>query len=98
MILQNQESKENLLQRLRRIEGQARGIQGMLQDERDCREIAQQLTALHSAVQSVSRMFLQEYATACLLELENESASSSETRSRREKIIQDMIALMDKAP
>ncbi len=45
MKIQNQEAKEKLVQRLRRIEGQVRGVQGMLDEERDCREIMQQLVS-----------------------------------------------------
>jgi len=42
----------------------------------------------------------QEYATACLLELDEENLADNRaaTRGKREKIIQDMIALLDKAP
>ena len=100
MKIQNPEAKEKLVQRLRRIEGQVRGVQGMLDDERDCREIMQQLAAIHSAVQGVSRFFLQEYATACLVEMDEEinPQAASNLREKREKIIMDMIALLDKAP
>jgi len=100
MKIQNLEAKEKLVHRLRRIEGQVRGVQGMLDDERDCREIMQQLAAIHSAVQGVSRIFLQEYATACLVELDEGIGpqDSSNLRQKREKIVQDMIALLDKTP
>jgi len=100
MKIQNPESKEKLVQRLRRIEGQVRGVQSMLQDERDCREILQQLAAIHSAVQGASRFFLQEYATACLVEMDNDRSELGKTdvRRQREKIVQDMIMLLDKAP
>ncbi len=88
------------MQRLRRIEGQARGVQSMLDEERDCREILQQLAAIHSAVQATSRVFLQEYATACLLEMDENAPGEGalDVRRKREKIIQDMIALLDKSP
>jgi DNA-binding FrmR family transcriptional regulator len=100
MKIQNLEAKENLIQRLRRIEGQVRGVQNMLDEERDCREIIQQLAAIHSAVQGSSRIFLQEYATACLVELEegDHLENAPALREKRQKIIQDMIALLDKAP
>ena len=100
MKIQNQEAKEKLVQRLRRIEGQVHGVQGMLNEERDCREIMQQLAAIHSAVQGASRIFLQEYATACLAEMDDDSASQNSVnlREKRQKIIQDMITLLDKAP
>jgi DNA-binding FrmR family transcriptional regulator len=100
MKIQSPEAKENLIQRLRRIEGQVRGVQGMLAEERDCREIMQQLASVHSAVQSASRIFLQEYATACLIELDDGIGlpDRSNLRQKRAKIVQDMIALLDKAP
>lgn len=100
MKIQNPEAKQNLVQRLRKIEGQVRGVQGMLEDERDCQEIMQQLAAIHSAVQGASRTFLQEYASACLVELDEtgKAEGSLTPHEKRERIIRDMIALMDKAP
>ncbi len=100
MKIQNQQAKEKLIQRLHRVEGQVRGVEIMLDEERDCQEILQQLSAIRSAIQSTSRFFLQEYATACLLELDEEEVGGNKvySRGKREKIIQDMIALLDKAP
>jgi DNA-binding FrmR family transcriptional regulator len=98
MKIEDAETKGKLIQRLRRIEGQVRGVQDMLQDERDCREIMQQLSAVHAAVQGASRMFLQEYATACLVELDEEAQGAGTLREKRVRIIQEMIQLLDKAP
>jgi CsoR family transcriptional regulator, copper-sensing transcriptional repressor len=100
MKIQNLETKENLVKRLKRIEGQVRGVQSMLNEERDCQEIMQQLKAIHSAVQSTSRIFLQDYATTCLMEMDKNSVDSSLPliQSKREKLIQDMIHLFDKTP
>jgi len=100
MKIQNQEAKAKLIDRLRRIEGQVRGVQGMLEGERDCREIMQQLAAIHSAVQSASRIFLQEYATSCLIEMDDALSTQPEIdlRLQRAKIVQDMITMLDKAP
>jgi DNA-binding FrmR family transcriptional regulator len=100
MKIHNDQAKEVLVQRLRRIEGQVHGVQQMLADERDCKEILQQMAAIRSAVQGFSRTFLQEYASACLLELDEAQppVDPVETRIKREKIIQDMIAFLDKAP
>ncbi len=107
MKIQSKDSKEKLIQRLRRVEGQIRGVDNMLEEERDCQEILQQLSAIRSAVQSASRIFLQEYATACLTEMDEDSLAELDedspegknaARGRREKIVQDMISLLDKAP
>ena len=100
MAIQNVETKENLIRRLKRIEGQVRGVQAMLDGERECQEIMQQLTAIHSAVQSTSRIFLQDYASNCLLEMDKESHEPGEPskEGKRVKMIRDMIQLLDKTP
>jgi CsoR family transcriptional regulator, copper-sensing transcriptional repressor len=100
MKIKNPEAKDKLIQRLRRVEGQIRGVESMLDEERDCHEIVQQLSAIRSAVQSASRIFLQEYATACLMEMDEEPSPGTrqDIRGKREKIVQDMIELLDKAP
>jgi len=91
MRLQNEQSKENILTRLRRIEGQIRGIQKMVSDERDCREILQQITAVKSAIQSMNSLFLKEYVTDCIYNLSNQTDASD-----REIIIDDLVNLMGK--
>jgi len=100
MKLTNPEAREQMLTRLHRIEGQVRGVGQMLESERDCYEIMQQLSAIHSAVQATSRIFLQEYATSCLAEIDVNPASRNDRDSQmqRQKIVQDMITLLDKAP
>lgn len=42
-----------LMRRLKRIEGQARGIQGMLEAERDCEDVFTQVAAMKAAIQQV---------------------------------------------
>ncbi len=100
MKIQNPEVKQKLVQRLHRIEGQVRGVESMLDEGRDCREILQQLAAIHSAVQGASRVFFQEYATICLAEMEEESQGNPgiDVQERHTRIIQDMIDLFDKTP
>lgn len=95
MKLQNEETKGRLIQRLKRVEGQLRGVQTMLLEERDCREIMQQLTAAHSAVQSASRLFFRDYAAACLAQMGGDAQTSE---MQRERMVQEMITLLDKTP
>jgi DNA-binding FrmR family transcriptional regulator len=100
MKIHTTETKEKLIHRLRRIEGQVHGVQSMLEEERDCREIMQQLSAVHSAIQGASRVFLQEYATACLVDMDNPRNQEDPgiRKQNKERIIQDMLALLAKAP
>jgi DNA-binding FrmR family transcriptional regulator len=91
MQLKNATAKASLLTRLRKIEGQVRGVQNMIQDERDCREIMQQLVAVRAAVQSASVSFLEEFATDCLLNPENDDTAT------RKELVDNLLALVNKA-
>ena len=51
--------------RLRKIEGQIRGIQKMVEGERECIDILTQLTAVKSSLQSVAALVLRNYASIC---------------------------------
>lgn len=61
-----QELKTELVKRLKRIEGQTRGVQKMVDEDRGCTEILVQLAAINEAVRSVSLMLAEEYAVECL--------------------------------
>lgn len=52
--------------RLRKIEGQIRGIQKMVEQERDCVDVITQLSAVRSALDSVVAMVLRNYTSICL--------------------------------
>jgi len=91
MKLQNQDLKNNLLSRLRKIEGQLRGVQVMVNEERDCKEILQQLSAVRSAVQGAMLYFVQEYATECLVNLDEAD------RGKREQFVADLMTLLGKS-
>ena len=86
MKLDNLDTRQNLLNRLRRIEGQVRGVQAMIESDRDCREILQQLTAIRSAVNGATMNFLQEYVSDCLLSPGNLADSAQQKETIREVI------------
>jgi DNA-binding FrmR family transcriptional regulator len=58
-------SKEVLLNRLRRVEGQIRGIEKMIGDGRDCESIITQLGAVHAAIEGVGGLMLRNYMKIC---------------------------------
>ncbi len=64
----NLETKNNMLLRLKRIEGQIRGIQKMIEEDRECGEIAQQLQAVRSAIHATNQNLIQHYLDECLLD------------------------------
>lgn len=58
--------KSPLLARMKKIEGQAKGIQQMIEDDRYCIDIVQQLTALSAAADEVSLLILQAHIEGCV--------------------------------
>jgi CsoR family transcriptional regulator, copper-sensing transcriptional repressor len=59
-------SKDDYLKRLRRIEGQARGLQKMVDDEKYCIDILTQVSAMTSALQSVALGLLDDHLNHCV--------------------------------
>ncbi|MGY1653230.1 metal-sensitive transcriptional regulator [Geodermatophilus sp. SYSU D01119] len=60
--------KDDHLKRLRRIEGQVRGLQRMVEDEKYCIDILTQVSAVTSALQSVALGLLEEHLGHCVAE------------------------------
>ena len=58
--------KPSLLARMKKIEGQARGIQRMIEEDRYCIDIVQQLTALCAAADEISLLILQSHIEGCV--------------------------------
>lgn len=58
--------KENYAKRLRRIEGQVRGIAKMIEDDKYCIDILTQISAVNSAMQSVALGLLDEHLKHCV--------------------------------
>jgi DNA-binding FrmR family transcriptional regulator len=61
-------NKADYLKRLRRIEGQARGLQRMVEEEQYCIDILTQVSAMTKALQSVSLALLDEHLNHCVVE------------------------------
>jgi len=60
--------KEDYLKRLRRIEGQARGLQRMVEEEQYCIDILTQVSAMTKALQSVALGLLDEHLSHCVVD------------------------------
>jgi DNA-binding FrmR family transcriptional regulator len=59
--------KDALLKRLRRIEGQVRGVQGMVEDDRYCIDVLTQISAAQAALDKVALGLLDEHARHCVM-------------------------------
>ena len=65
-------SKETLIQRLKRAEGQIRGIQKMVEGGRQCEDVVTQLAAVRSAIEGIAALLLKNYMKICF---EDETAT-----------------------
>jgi len=65
-------TKDQLLGRLRRIEGQVRGVQGMVQDDRYCIDVLTQIAAMQAALDKVALGLLDDHARHCVMGAEQD--------------------------
>jgi DNA-binding FrmR family transcriptional regulator len=59
-------NKDNYAKRLRRIEGQVRGIAKMIEEDKYCIDVLTQISAVNSAMQSVALALLDEHLGHCV--------------------------------
>jgi DNA-binding FrmR family transcriptional regulator len=60
-------TKDQLLKRLRRVEGQVRGIEGMVEEDRYCIDVLTQIGAVQAALDKVALGLLDEHARHCVV-------------------------------
>ncbi|MBO0768787.1 MAG: metal-sensitive transcriptional regulator [Solirubrobacterales bacterium] len=66
-------TKDQLLGRLKRIEGQIRGIEGMVEDDRYCIDVLTQISAAQAALDKVALGLLDGHAHTCVVGADPES-------------------------
>lgn len=88
MFKEKEMTKSKYITRLKRSEGQLRGIQKMIEEERDCVDILTQLTAVRSSVDRVIELIITENLTACINDPLEDPQSQKE---RLEKAVQYLI-------
>jgi len=82
-------TKDDYLKRLRRIEGQARGLQRMVEEEQYCIDILTQVSAMTKALQSVALGLLDEHMAHCVV---NAAQEGGEEAAIKLKEASDAIA------
>ncbi len=60
-----EQTKRRMLLRLRRIEGQVRGLQRMVEEERYCPDVLEQLSAVHESLRAVGQLLLRNHLEHC---------------------------------
>jgi DNA-binding FrmR family transcriptional regulator len=83
------ENKDAYVKRLRRIEGQVRGLERMVEDDKYCIDILTQVSAVTKALQSVALALLEEHLGHCVA---NAVAEGGETASDKVREASDAIA------
>jgi CsoR family transcriptional regulator, copper-sensing transcriptional repressor len=85
------ELKQDALVRLKRIEGQVRGIQRMVEEERYCSDILVQVSAVHESLRSVAQLMLRNHLQHCATD-----AIRSTDPARRSKMYDELVELFAK--
>ncbi len=87
-----QDNRPKLLNRLRRIEGQVRGVARMVEEDRYCIDVMTQLRAVRAALAKVESELLKGHLDHCI---ESAIVSGDQTEQRRKAA--ELIQLMDQA-
>ena len=80
--------KERNLKRLRRIEGQVRGLQRMVEEERYCADVMTQIASVHEALRAVGRELMRNHLRHCATE------AIRSTDERAEAMYDELLELM----
>ena len=72
--------QDDYLRRLRRVEGQVRGLQKMVEDEKYCIDILTQISATTSALQSVALGLLDEHLSHCVVRAAADGGPESDAK------------------
>ncbi|WP_214320356.1 metal-sensitive transcriptional regulator [Nonomuraea sediminis] len=74
------DTKQEHLRRLRRAEGQVRGLQRMVEDDKYCIDILTQVSATTSALQSFALSLLEEHMAHCVAEATQKGGAEAEAK------------------
>ena len=83
----SEKEKKDLMNRLKRIEGQVRGVEGMLESDAYCPDILVQVSAINSALNSFNKVLLANHIKSCVAE---------NVRSGNEEVVDELVCLLQK--
>lgn len=82
-----EKEKKDLLNRLKRIEGQVRGVEGMLESGVYCTDILMQVTAITSALNSFNKVLLANHVKTCVAE---------NIRNGNDEVVDELVSVLQK--
>lgn len=87
--------KEDILKRFKRIEGQVKGIQRMIEEDKNCMDILTQIAAVRAAINKAGSLMLESHSMTCI---ENAAASDDRKKAVEDlsKAIQSFINFTDR--
>ena len=85
--VRDEEIKKALIQRLNRIEGQIRGIRGMIENDAYCNDVLIQSAAASSAIHAFNRDLIGEHLRGCV---------ARDIREGNEEVIDELVATLQK--
>ena len=85
--LRSQEQKKALINRLRRIEGQVRGLQAMVEADAYCNDVLTQSAAVNAAINAFNRELLAEHLRTCV---------TRDLKNGHEEIVDELAATLQK--
>ena len=85
--VRNETERRDLMNRLKRIEGQVRGLQRMLDEDAYCTDILTQASAVNSALNSFCRVLLANHIRTCV---------SQDIRSGRDETVDELMGILQK--
>jgi DNA-binding FrmR family transcriptional regulator len=83
----SEEERKKLMNRLNRIEGQVRGIKGMLERDAYCADILVQSAAINAAVNSFNRELLASHIRSCVVR---------DIRDGKDEVVDELLATLQK--
>ena len=81
------QEKKNLLNRLKRIEGQVRGIEAMVEDDIYCTDILIQVSAVNAALNSFNKVLLENHIRSCV---------TDNIRQGNDEVIEELVTTIQK--
>jgi DNA-binding FrmR family transcriptional regulator len=79
--------KDNILRRLSRIEGQIRGISRMIEEDRYCVDVLQQIASMQAAADAVAMILLEDHVKGCV---------ADGLRSGKEERVDEVVGVIRK--
>lgn len=88
--LNNKNNKSDLQKRLKRIEGQVKGIQVMLDEDRYCVDILNQIAAVRSAINAVGNIILENHISGCVYD------SVKNDEDNKDEVMAELLNLINR--